>query len=221
MNTATFELRPAGAATKPVCQHCGARLIDERMRATGFCCSGCSYVYRLVHEHGLAGYYRIKDDITTPADAAVFQARDYAWLETAQRDAEAATDKTPRADARRPGYFLRRLRVADRARVSTATRRARHQCQRAIRHNAAALGARRILRRGIREEAASLRLPCRCRGRNSGRARESRAREAYRTLHGVCDERHALLAAGVFRHGEHVRVGRPFRSAFAGVWHAE
>ena len=58
------------------------------MRATGFCCAGCSYVYRLVHEHGLAGYYRIKDDVTAPADAAVFQPRDYAWLEAAQREAE-------------------------------------------------------------------------------------------------------------------------------------
>ena len=39
-----------------------------------------------MHEHGLASYYRIKDDITAPADAAVFQARDYGWLETAQRE---------------------------------------------------------------------------------------------------------------------------------------
>ncbi len=58
------------------------------MVATGFCCAGCSYVFRLVHEHGLAGYYRIKDEITAPADAAVFQPRDYAWLETAQREVE-------------------------------------------------------------------------------------------------------------------------------------
>jgi Cu2+-exporting ATPase len=63
-------------------------LIDERMLTSGFCCAGCSYVYRLVHEHGLAGYYRIKDEITSPADAAVFQPRDYAWLEAAQRAAE-------------------------------------------------------------------------------------------------------------------------------------
>lgn len=59
------------------------------MMDSGFCCAGCSYVYRLVHEHGLAGYYRIKDEITTPADGAVFQPRDYAWLETAQQVAEA------------------------------------------------------------------------------------------------------------------------------------
>ncbi len=74
---------------RPVCRHCGAPLIDDRMRASGFCCAGCSYVYRIVHEHGLAGYYRIKDDVTAPADAAVFQPRDYSWLETLQRAAEA------------------------------------------------------------------------------------------------------------------------------------
>jgi Cu2+-exporting ATPase len=77
---------------KPGCRHCGAALIDDRMQASGFCCAGCSYVYRLVHESGLAGYYRIKDNVTAPADTAVFQPRDYAWLETTQHEAEAALD---------------------------------------------------------------------------------------------------------------------------------
>ncbi len=88
MSTVALEARGSEARTKPVCRHCGASLIDDRMRASGFCCAGCSYVYRLVHEHGLAGYYRIKDNITVPADAAVFQPRDYVWLDTAQRAAE-------------------------------------------------------------------------------------------------------------------------------------
>lgn len=72
------------------------------MTQSGFCCAGCSYVYRLVHENGLAGYYRIKDEITVPADAAVFQARDYGWLEAAQREAEAVTSarKTEREAAK-------------------------------------------------------------------------------------------------------------------------
>jgi len=90
---------PVGGATSakgvPGCRHCGSALIDERMRTSGFCCAGCSYVYRLVHEHGLAGYYRIKDEITVPADAAVFEVRDQEWLETAQREAEAATAGIP------------------------------------------------------------------------------------------------------------------------------
>jgi Cu2+-exporting ATPase len=76
-------------STRFACLHCGAPLTDDRMRASGFCCAGCSYVYRIVHESGLAGYYRIKDEVTAPADATVFQPRDTAWLDEAQRLAEA------------------------------------------------------------------------------------------------------------------------------------
>ena len=79
-----------------MCRHCGAPLIDARMVESGFCCAGCSYVFRLVHEQGLARYYRIKDQITVPADAAVFQARDYAWLEAAQRAAELGATESGR-----------------------------------------------------------------------------------------------------------------------------
>ncbi len=81
--------------TKPICRHCGAPLLDARMEETGFCCAGCAYVFRLVHEHGLASYYRIKDEITTPADAAVFQPRDFSWLATEQQSAEAAPTAIP------------------------------------------------------------------------------------------------------------------------------
>jgi Cu2+-exporting ATPase len=88
---------------KPACQHCGAALTDDQMRDSGFCCAGCSYVYRLVHEQGLAGYYKIKDDITTPADAAVFQARDYAWLDSAQHAAETVAP----VQAPKPGVAAR------------------------------------------------------------------------------------------------------------------
>ncbi len=77
---------PPGATT--ACRHCGAPLLDAALRESGFCCAGCSYVHRLVHEHGLAGYYRIKDTVTAPVDPVVFQPRDYAWLEVAQAEAE-------------------------------------------------------------------------------------------------------------------------------------
>ncbi len=80
---------------KPVCQHCGAPLLDQRMLASGFCCAGCAYVYRLIHEHGLAGYYHIKDAVTTPADTVVFEPRDYAWLASAQRAAELVEARVP------------------------------------------------------------------------------------------------------------------------------
>ena len=43
------------------CRHCGSPLAEGRLRESGFCCAGCAYVFRLVHEHGLDGFYRIKD----------------------------------------------------------------------------------------------------------------------------------------------------------------
>lgn len=57
-------------------------------RAAGFCCAGCGYVFRLVQEHGLDGYYRIRDTTVPPAGEAVFQPRDYAWLARLQAEAE-------------------------------------------------------------------------------------------------------------------------------------
>jgi Cu2+-exporting ATPase len=95
MSVAVLETPAVPPPTKPVCRHCGSALPDARSRDSGFCCAGCSYVHRLVHEHGLAGYYRIKDEITTPADAAVFQARDYGWLATAQAQAESTAERVP------------------------------------------------------------------------------------------------------------------------------
>jgi len=86
----TSEEPSAAARRRLQCRHCGAPLTDTRMQERGFCCSGCAYVHRLVHEHGLEGYYRLKDDVTVPADPAVFQLRDYAWLQSAQDAAEAA-----------------------------------------------------------------------------------------------------------------------------------
>ena len=68
---------------KPTCRHCGAPSPQGE-----FCCAGCAYVFRLVHEAGLDAYYRIKDEVTSPADSSLLQPRDYAWLHEAQQDAE-------------------------------------------------------------------------------------------------------------------------------------
>ena len=83
-------LRAASAASIHLCRHCGTPLATDATRAAGFCCAGCSYVFRLVHEHGLDGYYKIRDAVVAPADSTVFQPRDYAWLAALQRSAEAA-----------------------------------------------------------------------------------------------------------------------------------
>lgn len=81
-------------AHHPECRHCGAPLRTAAERDSGFCCAGCGYVYRLVHEHGLEGYYRIRDTVVAPAGQAVFQPRDYAWLEAMRLEAE-QRDGTP------------------------------------------------------------------------------------------------------------------------------
>ena len=86
---------PAPAQTRRSCQHCGAPLAAGREPVPGFCCAGCAYVFRLVQEHGLAGYYQLKDEVTAPADAAVFLLRDFTWLEVAQQKAEAAAGDRP------------------------------------------------------------------------------------------------------------------------------
>ncbi len=67
------------------CRHCGS-LSHE----ADFCCAGCAYVHGLIHEQGLAAYYQIKEQITVPADPSLLQPRDYAWLASAQGEAEAA-----------------------------------------------------------------------------------------------------------------------------------
>lgn len=77
-------------AADPVhhCLHCGAPLKGDVATKSGFCCSGCNYVHRLVHDHGLDGYYKIRDAVVAPVDQTVFQARDFSWLAELQTTAE-------------------------------------------------------------------------------------------------------------------------------------
>ena len=81
---------PRAGRTAPVhsCLHCGAPLKTDTARESGFCCSGCTYVHRLVHEQGLEGYYKIRDSVVAPVDQTVFQPRDFTWLAELQQLAE-------------------------------------------------------------------------------------------------------------------------------------
>ncbi len=81
-------LRASPAVPVHPCLHCGAPLVGESARQSGFCCSGCAYVYRLVHEHGLDGYYKMREAVVAPVDQAVFHARDFTWLVELQSVAE-------------------------------------------------------------------------------------------------------------------------------------
>jgi len=77
------------------CLHCGAPSAQGE-----FCCAGCAYVHRLIHAEGLGAFYKIKDDVTAPADAVLGQSRDFGWLTELQVMAEAKaaaqSGKTPR-----------------------------------------------------------------------------------------------------------------------------
>ncbi|MBI2814040.1 MAG: heavy metal translocating P-type ATPase metal-binding domain-containing protein [Opitutae bacterium] len=82
-------LRAAQAAPVHLCRHCGTPLAGEAAQAAGFCCAGCGCVFRLVAEHGLDGYYKIRDAVVAPVGEAVFQPRDFAWLAKLAAGAEA------------------------------------------------------------------------------------------------------------------------------------
>jgi len=69
---------------RPACRHCG---LPSPVGAE-FCCSGCAFVFRLIHEEGLEQYYHLKDHITAPAEAALKSGADYGWLREAQTHAE-------------------------------------------------------------------------------------------------------------------------------------
>ena len=86
------------APARPVCRHCGAPLPAGGSAPAGFCCAGCAYVHRLIHEQHLDAYYQIKDTVTAPADSTVFHPRDFAWLAEAQAAAEAAARPADPAD---------------------------------------------------------------------------------------------------------------------------
>jgi len=88
-------LRAAQAVPVHLCLHCGTPLVTEQTRTAGFCCAGCGYVHRLVHEHGLEGYYKIRDAVVAPVDAVVFQPRDFDWLAELQAEAEQGTAGSP------------------------------------------------------------------------------------------------------------------------------
>ena len=88
-------LRAAGNAPVHHCLHCGVPLGTSATRESGFCCAGCSYVFSLVHKHGLEGYYKIKDAVLPPVDQLVFQLRDYAWLAELQQSAESSKTTVP------------------------------------------------------------------------------------------------------------------------------
>lgn len=92
-----IETRPSTANEVP-CVHCGTPF-----RPTGgrdqFCCAGCEFVYRLIHDRGLDRFYELRgDEKSTPIRSLVFRRRDWTWLIDAIKTAEAAGGPTATAE---------------------------------------------------------------------------------------------------------------------------
>ncbi len=63
------------------CIHCGAP-VPAKAADPRFCCAGCQFVYGLLQERGLDGFYQMRDQSPAPPQASVvFHARDFRWLD--------------------------------------------------------------------------------------------------------------------------------------------
>lgn len=84
--------RPKASAVS--CRHC-ATPFQPTEREDQFCCSGCRFVFHLLHKRGLEDFYRYGETLT-PIGTGVFQDRDWDWLRALQSETEkAATDGAP------------------------------------------------------------------------------------------------------------------------------
>jgi len=65
------------------CIHCGTPL-ESLQKDSGFCCTGCEFVYQLIHEQGLEKFYDLKHgENSTPLRDQPFQKYDFTWLKEA------------------------------------------------------------------------------------------------------------------------------------------
>lgn len=83
-------------AEKPdICIHCGTPL-EASQQESGFCCTGCEFVYQLIHDQGLEKFYDLKrGEASSPLRDQPFQQYDFAWLREAVTQYEAETPESP------------------------------------------------------------------------------------------------------------------------------
>ncbi len=79
--------------TQRACKHCGTRF-RPRDASEHFCCAGCEYVHRLLHDRGLTRFYDLKDRTLQPVSSAVFHpGENLDWLDARARQAEVEADE--------------------------------------------------------------------------------------------------------------------------------
>ncbi|MDX6765550.1 MAG: heavy metal translocating P-type ATPase metal-binding domain-containing protein [Candidatus Methylacidiphilales bacterium] len=76
------------------CVHCGTPFETAR-ETERFCCSGCEFVFGLIHRENLDRYYEIKDP-TPPVGLHPFQQSEWNWLAEIQREGDASQTRIAR-----------------------------------------------------------------------------------------------------------------------------
>lgn len=61
------------------CDHCGTDF-HQREESETFCCSGCEYVYGLIHDQDLGTFYDLQGTKSAPVGFKVFTSHDFGWL---------------------------------------------------------------------------------------------------------------------------------------------
>jgi Cu2+-exporting ATPase len=73
--------------TNRLCLHCGTPF-SPTTRRPDFCCAGCEFVHGLIAQNGLGQFYDLQEGAVPPVRGAVFDERDWAWLEALAASAE-------------------------------------------------------------------------------------------------------------------------------------
>jgi len=87
MSTALLASPRPDAPTAATCLHCGNTFQPVEGR-TGYCCTGCEYVHRLITGQNLDRFYALRRGASAPVRPVVFQPRDLRWLEGLVKRAE-------------------------------------------------------------------------------------------------------------------------------------
>jgi len=73
------------------CKHCGTPFKSQNPEEE-YCCHGCEYVARLIHEGGWDHFYDLKRSSIQPVGTRAFQSRDLQWLQDLQEEKERETE---------------------------------------------------------------------------------------------------------------------------------
>lgn len=68
------------ATAKKICIHCGS-FIPTQWEDTEYCCSGCQYVYRMIHEYNLDDYYKLKPTRNQPLIGLFLRKETLDWVD--------------------------------------------------------------------------------------------------------------------------------------------